>query len=409
MTSILTGAIVSLRNVLSWVPHSSDRRSPPYELQISPFDLLTSLPNSARDFRINPLCKVVSEASDAWATENIGLSPSRIKKAAIVKDARPSLGGDEENEMLDLKIGLLASMCFPKSDYNELRLCSDFLAWIWLLNHYLAGYNGEEGRSCVEENIRLTEDEPGCTEISGPGLIKGLQTILRRLERSPEAGYTYDRFRIAVQDYLQLLSEKFRGLSGSKFSQSTKDYVTQQRRRGWHAPLFILIEYAYGLRSLSEEPPRHSMKALMRNARDASAEVIVCALDIYACAGALGQNSLRNLPAHNIVKLLAGEQNSSILSAITRAKELCLDRLRSFSILQEQLLRESPESRLSNSNMFTPTDVAIYARALGDCIQGVIYWSFESERFWGRNGSPATLIVDPTGSGNDLQGEIIVE
>ncbi|KAL5521684.1 hypothetical protein ACEPAF_2432 [Sanghuangporus sanghuang] len=408
MASIFTGAIASLRNVLSWVPHSSDRGTPPHELQISPSDLLASLPNSARDFRINPLCKVVSEASDTWAAENIGLSPSRVKKAAIVKDARPDLDGDEENEMLDLKIGLLASMCFPKSDYNQLRICADFLTWIWLLNHCLASYNGKEGRSCVEENIRLTEDEPGCTEISDPGFAKGLQTILRRLERSPEAGYAYDRFRIAVRDYLQLLLEHLGGLSGSKLSQSAKDYITQQRQRGWHTSLFILIEYSYGLRSLSEEPQRHPIKALMRDARDSAAEVIVYASDIYACAGALSQNSLQNLPAHNVVKLLAGKQNSSILSAITRAKEICLGRLRSFSILQEQLLRESPEPQLSNSNVFTPTDVAICARALGDCIQGVIYWSFESERFWGQNGSQATLIVDPTGSGNDLQGEVIM-
>ncbi|KAL5514284.1 hypothetical protein ACEPAG_2372 [Sanghuangporus baumii] len=408
MAGILTGAIASLQNVLSWVPYSSDRGTPPHALQISPSDLLASLPNSARDFRINHLCKVVSEASDAWAAENIGLAPSRIRKAVVVKDARPSLEGDEESEMLDLKTGLLASMCFPKSDYNQLRLCADFLTWIWLLDHYLASYNDEEGRNCVEENIRLTDDEPGCTEISDSGLTKGLQTILRRIECSPEAGYVYDRLRISVQDYLHLLLEHLGGLSGSKLSQSAKDYIIRQRQRGWHTSLFILIEYVYGLGSLSQEPPRYSVKAMMRDARDAAAEVIVYALDIYACAGALSQNSLQDLPAHNVVKFLAGEQKSSILSAITRAKELCLDRLRSFSDLQEQLLHGSSEPQSRNSNIYTPTDVAIYSRALGDCIQGVIYWSFESERFWGRNGSQATLIIDPTGSGNDLQGEVVV-
>ncbi|KAL5476869.1 hypothetical protein ACEPAI_3055 [Sanghuangporus weigelae] len=408
MASILTDAIASLRNVLSWVPHSPDRGTPPHTLQISPSDLLASLPNSARDFRINPLCKIVSEASDAWAAENIGLSPFRIKKADIVKDARSGLEGDEESETLDLKIGLLASMCFPKSDYNQLRLCADFLTWIWLLDYCLASYDGEGGRNCVEENIRLTEDEPGCTGISDPGLTKGLQNILRRLEYSPEAGYAYDRFRIAVQGYLQLLLEQLGGLVGSKSSQSTKDCITRQRQRGWHAPLFILTEYAYGLRSFSEEPPRNYIKVLMRDVRDAAAEIIVYALDIYACAGALSQNSPQNLPAHNVVKLLADEQNLSIPSAIIHAKELCSERLRSFSILQGQVLRESSEPQSRNSNIYTPTDVAIYARALGDCIQGVIYWSFESERFWGRNGSQATLFIDPTGSGNGLLGEIVV-
>ena len=58
--------------------------------------------------------------------------------------------------------------------------------------------------------------------------------------------------------------------------------------------------------------------------------------------------------------------------------------------------------------MRAPSDVEIYVRALGDCVRGVIYWAYESEVFFGRDGAQATLVVDPSShEGVDLQNELI--
>ena len=177
---MLTSAFSSLQRILSWAPHFPDRPAPAQTLQIAPSDLLESMPNSAREFRINPLCKVITEEVDDWAAENIALSLPRAKKTTLIVDSPSAWDkGEEDDEIVDLKIGLLGSLCFPKADPLQLRLCCKFLTWLWLLHYHLVYINGEEGRNCVEENIRLLENEPGSTEIVNAGFIRGLQKLVR--------------------------------------------------------------------------------------------------------------------------------------------------------------------------------------------------------------------------------------
>ena len=127
--------------------------------------------------------------------------------------------------------------------------------------------------------LDLSEDYKGqyaCLRLSiYLHFLRFFSSVLRQLERSPESGYIYDRFRIALRDYLQLLLEHSSERPNSSSSRSAKDIVAQQRQRGWHTPMFILIEYAYGPKSLSEE---HHRNRMLRDARDAAAEAITYAL-----------------------------------------------------------------------------------------------------------------------------------
>ena len=100
-------------------------------------------------------------------------------------------------------------------------------------------------------------------------------SILNRLEQSSDSINVYDRFRMAVLSYLQLLSDKVLGPLGKGSVHGLKSYVSQHREAGWHTPLFILVEYTYYLNSISDTSQND---AAIKKARDAAAESIVYAL-----------------------------------------------------------------------------------------------------------------------------------
>ncbi|EJD05532.1 uncharacterized protein FOMMEDRAFT_145041 [Fomitiporia mediterranea MF3/22] len=406
MAQVLQSTLSSFQNLLSWTNNpctESTSSTSPQQIKLP--DLIAAFPDAARGFRINSLCKEISDASDEWAVEVIGKSDTRVKKATSVNNSRVVLpeqhsgatnAEGSQDETLDLKMGLLASMCFPFVDRTQLRICSDLVVWIGLLEHHLACCTLEAALDCIHQCRILAENEPGFSDIIDTGLPKGLQSILKRLERSPQSNYVYDRVRLAVHAYLKRLalqlSEPTRAIL-----QNLKSYVAEQRIAGWHTLLFILIEFAHGLEKLQSVLQNN---AAVRSVGDAAADAIVYALDIFACVGVFGQAGAPILSNTNSVTILAHEQKVDLSRAIERVGSFCADRLREFSSFQTALLQESSKSG--------DLETEIYVRGLGHCIRGVLYWVFESERYFGRDGGyiRMTLVVERESStrNDELEG-----
>ena len=180
MAGPIKATLASLKNLLSQNQRSIEPDLSPTLQELKLPDLLATFPNAARDFRISSFCKEISEASDAWAEENIGLSASKLRPARPTNTAGrgtsvPSHNDLETDETLDLMTGLLASMCLPTAGRTQLRLCADYLAWAVLLQYQTQTIDTRSTGDYIQENISLVMMEPGSSKVAEQSFAGGLQ------------------------------------------------------------------------------------------------------------------------------------------------------------------------------------------------------------------------------------------
>ncbi|KAH8116008.1 hypothetical protein DFH11DRAFT_1507125 [Phellopilus nigrolimitatus] len=399
-------SLTSLCNAFSWTPYLSSELGSRVPRRVKLPDVLTALPDASSKFRVNALCKEVSNASDVWVYGELGLLSPELLSADTQSIANPEAPAlfeelhtegtrtlDHGDQKLDMKAGLLAAMCFPTADRSQLRLCTDFLNWMLLLEHRLAIVDFSTARGFLKEmNFCVTSNEC-CADTADSGFVRGLQSVLSRLKCSPEAPFIFDRFTEALQAYLSFLSQQILEYSERRTPPNIKMCMSLKRERGWTVLLFLLIEYSQGLK-LGQVTGRE--KTNLRPMRDAAADAIIYASDIYARTSQ-GDPSGRSF-CYNIVALLEHERSLDLQCAIDTAGELCTSRARDLASLESGVSVESVSSPKSSR---ADTDIAVFARGLGDCVRGVLHWGFESERYFGRDGAYVrmTMAVETTGAG----------
>ena len=78
-------------------------------------DLITPIPFT---MHINPLTKAVSEESDAWMVDLANFDEEQSRKFA------------------GLNAGLLCGMCYARCGHDELRVCTDFMSFLFNLDDW---------------------------------------------------------------------------------------------------------------------------------------------------------------------------------------------------------------------------------------------------------------------------------
>lgn len=152
----------SLRNALTWSPFATNTNNERQPQSIKLPDLINSVPEIGRTFRINKFTREASSASESWANTYIG----------------PSLRDDQSeppNSDVELNTSLLAAICFPTVALAQLKLCSYFTTWVIMLEDYLSLSEKEVALDQINILITLVQNEPGSTEITDPCFARGLQ------------------------------------------------------------------------------------------------------------------------------------------------------------------------------------------------------------------------------------------
>jgi len=129
------------------------------------------------ELRTNRHCRNVTLASERWFLEELqekevqeGNDESGLGLASLVfrfqRDPRRGLGPGEgtgsnktqpptDLTIPQMKIGLLAALCFPTCDLSQLRLAVDFWTVVWCENEWiLKGAWGEDGPLDIVEVVR---------------------------------------------------------------------------------------------------------------------------------------------------------------------------------------------------------------------------------------------------------------
>ena len=134
-------------------------------------DFFGAIPDAASEFRVNELCREVADESEEWFRETV------IGGGNAFEFERGGAGdGDDKEERLSvferLKPSLLAACLFPGAGRIQLRLCSDLLVCLMLMEN-------EAGRSEQMNGERETGasvSRIGAAE--GTRYRKGLQEYL---------------------------------------------------------------------------------------------------------------------------------------------------------------------------------------------------------------------------------------
>jgi len=90
--------------------------------------------------QVNPHCYEVARASERWLLSGTQLSPSRAKK------------------FMGLKAGELTAACYPHADPFHLRVCNDFMNYLFNLDDWLDEFTFEDAESLANCCIAAMRD-----------------------------------------------------------------------------------------------------------------------------------------------------------------------------------------------------------------------------------------------------------
>lgn len=76
--------------------------------------------------RLNPHCYTVSRTSDQWLLNGARLAEPRITK------------------FMGLHAGELTAACYPDADASHLRVCSDFMNWLFNMDDWLDDFDVDD-------------------------------------------------------------------------------------------------------------------------------------------------------------------------------------------------------------------------------------------------------------------------
>ncbi|KAH9475066.1 Sesquiterpene synthase Agr1 [Psilocybe cubensis] len=333
------------------------------------------------ELRTNGHCRYATEASEKWLTETGILSV------------------DELSYIHPTKIGLLSALCFPKCDFPQLRVLTDF-CMLFFYSGLRENAEGETFRLWDVDHSQLSAQiaagSVGEMDYkSGLDLLKG-HVLLRQLHQrlvnlASAASETWNaRFKKSVLDY-QAAQEVRRMNRSRNDVPSLEEYTATAREMHGNSVLLDLAE----LLEVFEFPDLRGTEAeKIIHMKHAALDVIAWSLDVVSYQLQQYRGS-----TYNLVAVLMHHNSLSVQGAMNQCGNMIKQAFSSFCSTERAILDSIDSSKSSIlSWMWTAKEISAdteaisekikrYIRALKDCISAVIHWAYETELFFGKKGS----------------------
>ncbi|KAJ4493616.1 hypothetical protein C8J55DRAFT_485016 [Lentinula edodes] len=349
------------------------------------------------ELSINGYCRAASLASEKWvldiAQEKLG-SPALSLLPFI--DRLPSM-----------KLGLLGACSFPSCDLTQLILMMDFCTLIVL-----------DTEGLLRSNPPITSHWGLGNDTSNSGYVEVLQThpvlqrLLTRLSRlqnsTTESWQRRFTSSIVAFRHSRQKAIDYRREGTALAHLEIEEYIGFRRDLSGIPFILDLMEAVEGL-ELDIPPCNDDLSTL----RCLVGDIIVLTWDVFSYN--IDQSIDNKI---NIVSLLQSKREIALVHSIKEAGDLIFQRIDAFKSLEKSLLSSmgaSPSDRESDSgatalnslwNNFTglfsaaekpnnphPSvtdfqahDIALYIRALKDCLVGFLHWAYETDIFFGTKG-----------------------
>ncbi|KAG1889039.1 isoprenoid synthase domain-containing protein [Suillus fuscotomentosus] len=296
--------------------------------------------------RLNPRYYPISRASEEWLLTGTHLTELEI------------------TTLMGLRAGELAAACYPDADAFHLRVCSDFFNWLSNMDDWLDAFDVDSTwgmRECCISALR----DPINSETEKLG-VKMCKSYFSRFRQTSSSGCT-ERF-IRTMDLFFIAVAKQADDRAKKRIPDLKSYITVRRDTSACKPCFVFIEYAAGI-DLPDEVMSHPV---MIAVEEATNDFITWSNDIFSYNVEQSRHD-----THNLVVVLMREQDLNLQGALDYSDWLCKGAIQRF---------EHNRAIIPSWGRELDKQVAIYLQGLQDWIIGVLHWSFDSTRYFGKDG-----------------------
>ncbi|KAF8889626.1 isoprenoid synthase domain-containing protein [Infundibulicybe gibba] len=275
-----------------------------------------------------------------------------------------NLHGKKRDAYHGLKAGLLTAMCYPTAGCPQLRVCNDFLTYLFHLDNLSDDMDNRGTRSTAD--VVLNSLYHPYTFRSSSRVGKMSQDFYKRLIPTASAG-TQQRFIETCDFFFQSVTQQAQDRANGVVP-DLESYIALRRDTSGCKPCWALIEYANNL-DIPDEVMEHP---IIRSLGEATNDLVTWSNDIFSYSVEQSKGD-----THNMIPVVMKEEGLDLQSAVDFVGSLCKQSIDRFNDDRANLPSWGPK---------IDRDVAIYLDGLADWMVGSLHWSFETERYFGKNG-----------------------
>ncbi|KAG2073063.1 terpene synthase, partial [Suillus decipiens] len=328
------------------LPTVTHTTTPDCELSQSQFILPDLINDCHYPLRKSTHHHEVSRASDQWLTN-------------IAQLVEPEIRG-----YIDMDAGAFAAVCYPDADAFHLRVCSDFLNWLFIIDDWME-YDVLDVQRARESCISAFRDPINFdTEQLGAKMCK---SFFNRFRETAGPGCT-ERFIHGSELFFTAVAKQVDDRAkGNVYN--LESYITLRRNISGLKICFPLIEFVARI-DLPNEVMSHPVVMALEVAAN---DHVAWSNDILSYKK---EESRGDAHWHNIVAVLMHDRGLDLQSAIDYAGQMCKDAIQRF---------DSNRDILPSWGEEVDRQVVIYIEGLQNWMVGSLHWHFDSPRYFGKD------------------------
>ncbi|KDQ58520.1 hypothetical protein JAAARDRAFT_129042 [Jaapia argillacea MUCL 33604] len=301
---------------------------------------------SGMKLRMNRHYERATSDSERWIAESAGLGERDIA----------SLRGT--------KGGLLSAMCYPDCDYTGLRLVCDFISYLFYIDDATDSLSGTT--QTVKDNIVGAVHETNSQ--TSKQTFKVTKDYWLRLVADAGAPESAQRqFASSFEAFLKSLHQQAKDRTIGSIP-DLESYIALRRDTSGCRPCSALISCANRL-DIPDEVINHPV---VRALEDATNDLVTWSNDIFSYNVEQSRGD-----THNMLVIVMREKGLSLQGAVDFVASMTMQSIDRFYENCTALPSWGPE---------IDDQVRVYVDGLANWIIGSLHWSFESERYFLKEG-----------------------
>lgn len=272
--------------------------------------------------------------------------------------------GNKQEKYHGLKAGLLTAMTYPGAAFPQLRVCNDFLTYLFYLDD-LSDDMDDRGTRPMADAVLNSLYHPHKSR-SSARVGKMARDLYKRILLTASPG-ARQRFIETMDFFFQSITQQAEDRAAGVIP-DLESYIALRRDTSGCKPCWALIEYAYNL-DIPDEVMEHP---LILSLGEATNDLVTWSNDIFSYNVEQSRGD-----THNMISVVMNEEGLDLQSAVDFVGNMCKQSIDRFNEDWANLPSWGP--KIDN-------DVETYVRGLADWIVGSLHWSFESERYFAKTG-----------------------
>ncbi|KAL1759644.1 isoprenoid synthase domain-containing protein [Schizophyllum commune] len=285
-----------------------------------------------------------------------------------------NLVGKARDKYHGLKAGLLTSMCYPDAAAPQLRVCNDYLTYLFHLDN-LSDDMDNYGTTTTADVVLNSLYHP-YTYRCPARVGRMTRDYYKRMLPTASAG-CQQRFIETFDFFFQSVTQQAIDRKSGVIP-DLESYVALRRDTSGCKPCWALIEYANNL----DIPDAVMDHPVLREMGEAANDLVTWSNDIFSYNVEQSKGD-----THNMIAVVMNERGLDLQGAVDFVGELCKQAIDRFNYARSCLPSWSPQ---------IDRDVDVYADGLANWMVGSLHWSFETERYFGKDGHTvkATRVIN---------------